>query len=76
MLSMLVVNWSVNGGILVSVISTGTRTIGSIACSHQRNHVIDWLLIVDGNGNQQLAQKLEPRMSPVFSPVSTLSFFS
>ncbi|KAG0343285.1 hypothetical protein BG000_000004 [Podila horticola] len=27
-----------------------------------------WLLIVDGNGNQQLAQKLEPRMSPVFSP--------
>ncbi|KAG0361095.1 hypothetical protein BG005_009203 [Podila minutissima] len=32
-----------------------------------------WLLIVDVNGNQQLAQKLEPRMSPVFSPTN-LSF--
>ncbi|KAF9217590.1 hypothetical protein BGZ59_002701 [Podila verticillata] len=27
-----------------------------------------WLLIMDGKSNQHLAQKLEPRMSPVFSP--------
>jgi hypothetical protein len=33
--------------------------------------VIDWLVVLDKDGKQQLAQPLETRMNPVFSQVST-----